>query len=134
MFFIIQDQGSNVYDFRNQLTGDDQLDSLEMTFNGETYLSRKIADELFLSIIQFMNCHTRVPDIYAYNYSFSIDPENYIPTGQVNMSRILNKNLYIWLTDNGGVPRDIRVYSKSYNIMRITNGMCGVLFTDNNFY
>ena len=134
MFFVIQDQTANIYDFTNTFTGKDQLDKLEITFNNEIYLSQHIADELFLSILQFMNCHTRVPEIYIYNYSFSIDPENYLPTGQVNMSRILNKNIYFWLTDNSGTARDIRVYSKNYNILRIQNGMSGVIFTDSNFY
>jgi hypothetical protein len=69
----------------------------------------------------------------VYNYSFAIDPESVLPTGQVNMSRIYNKNLYLTLTGNLQ-DRDVRVYAKSYNILRIQNGLGGVLFMDNNFY
>jgi hypothetical protein len=137
MFFVIQDhlvlQNNDYYNFKNTSTNLDQLDTLRLDFNGETIISDQIADELYLSILQFMNCHTRVPDIYVYNYSFAIDPENYLPTGQVNMSRIYNKNLYLTLTANPN-QRDVRVYAKSYNILRIQNGLAGVLFMDNNFY
>jgi hypothetical protein len=137
LLFVIQDQlalqTNDYFNFKNISTNLDQLDRLRLDFNGETIISDQIADELYLSILQFMNCHTRVPEIYAYNYSFSIDPENYLPTGQVNMSRIYNKNMYLTTTPNPNA-RDIRVYAKSYNILRIQNGLAGVLFMDNNFY
>ena len=136
LFFIIQDshvlQNNDYFNFKNTDTTNDNLDNLELTFNGEILLDSQVADQLYLSILQFMNCHTRVPEMYVYNYSFSIDPENYLPTGQVNMSRILNKILTINTTANTN-QRDIRVYAKSYNILRIQSGISGVLFTDNNF-
>jgi hypothetical protein len=133
MFMVIQDQSvlqnNDWFNFKNTFTNMDQLASLRLDFNGETIISDVIADELYLSILQFMNNHTRVPEIYVYNYSFSIDPENYLPTGQVNMSRIYNKNMYLTTTPNPGA-RNIRIYAKSYNILRIQNGLAGVLFMD----
>jgi hypothetical protein len=51
----------------------------------------------------------------------------------VNMSRIQNKLLTMNLTPYTGI-RDVRVYAKSYNILRIENGLAGVLFIDNNYY
>jgi hypothetical protein len=137
IFIVIQDQtvlqNNDWFNFKNTWTNGDQLASLRLDFNGETIISDVIADELYLSIIQFMNHHTRVPEIYAYNYSFAIDPENYLPTGQVNMSRIYNKNMYLTTTENPGA-RNIRIYAKSYNILRIQNGLAGVIFMDNNHY
>jgi len=137
MFFVVQDhlvlQNNDYFNFRNTNTSLDQLERLEFQFNGETIISETVADSLFLRVLQFLNNHTRKPDMYVYNYSFSIDPENYLPTGQVNMSRIYNKNLYLTLTPNPNA-RDVRVYAKSYNILRIQNGLGGVLFMDNNFY
>ena len=134
LFMFIQDKWvlteNDYFNFKNTVSGQDQLATFRLDFNGETIVSDVIADELYLSILQFMNCHTRVPEMYAYCYSFSIDPENYLPTGQVNMSRILNKNLAVTLTPNTN-PRNIRVYAKSYNILRFQNGMAGVLFMDN---
>jgi hypothetical protein len=137
MFFVIQDrlvlQNNDYFNFTNTSTGTDQLVKLELQFNGETMVSESLASSLFLGYLQYLNNHTRTPDVKVYNYSFATDPENDLPTGQVNMSRIYNKNLYLTLTANQ-VERDVRVYAKSYNILRIQNGLGGVLFMDNNFY
>lgn len=81
-----------------------------------------------------MNRHTRVPQRKIYNYSFALDPENYLPTGQVNMSRIINKLLTVNLNYSTDGEREIRVYAKSYNVLRVNNGIAGMLFIDNNVY
>jgi hypothetical protein len=137
LFIVIQDrsvlQNNDWFNFKNTWINGDQLESLRLDFNGETIISDVIADELYLSILQFMNHHTRVPEIYAYCYSFAIDPENHLPTGQVNMSRIYNKNVYLTTSENPE-ERSIRIYAKSYNILRVQNGLAGVLFVDNNTY
>jgi hypothetical protein len=137
LYFVIQDRlvlkNNDYFNFTNTSTGGDQLDKLELQFNGEPIISDAVANSLFLGYLQYLNNHTRTPDVYVYNYSFAIDPESVLPTGQVNMSRIYNKNLYLTLTGNLQ-DRDVRVYAKSYNILRIQNGLGGVLFMDNNFY
>ena len=150
MFFIIQNTyhtgpkfntWTNWSNFQyNVSPKKSQIDTLELTFNSEVRLSSDVADSLFLNWVQPLNNHTRsgtTPighDIGPiYNYSFALDPENYLPTGQVNMSRIINKNLTVNLTPNtsaGG--RDIRVYAKSYNILRFADGLAGLLFIENN--
>ena len=134
LFMVIQDQDADTFDFRNASAGNtDQLASLRLEFNGEVILSDVIADEVYLSINTFLQCHTRVPEIYAYCYSFAIDPENYLPTGQVNMSRIQNKIGYLTTTPNPKA-RNVRVYAKSYNVLRVKDGIAGVIFMDNNFF
>ena len=140
LYFVIQNQ-SNVqandwFNFTNPENLDNlqnhQLLSVKLDFNGETFLDSEVADTAFMYAIQPMNRHTRVPDRLFYTYSFALDPENYIPTGQVNMSRIQNKLLTLNLSDCTDT-RKIRVYAKSYNVLRIENGLAGVLFIDNNF-
>ena len=119
-----------------------QINSIELTFNSEVRLSSEVADSLFLNWVQPLNNHTRSgstpvnQDIGPiYNYSFALDPENYLPTGQVNMSRIINKNLTVNLTPNTNAKgRDIRVYAKSYNVLRFANGVAGLLFIENNHF
>jgi len=120
-------------DYLNTLSGTQQLVNLELQFNGEDIISPTVADSLYLGKVQFLNNHTRLPTNMAiYNYSFSIDPENYLPTGQVNMSRIANQNFWINFTPNPTI-RNVNIYTKSYNILRVQNGLAGVLFMDNNF-
>ena len=78
--------------------------------------------------------HTRVPtnesNCFIYTYSFALDPENYLPTGSVNMSRIINQLLTLRLTEYSGGTRTIHIYAKSYNVLRIQNGLAGMLFID----
>ena len=70
-------------------------------------------------------------------YSFSLKPEVYYPTGQVNMSRIAHKLLKITIEG----PRDVlnnvkfvesdsdtRIYAVNYNILRINSGLAGLKF------
>ena len=136
LYFVIQDSNvvstNDYYNYFNTSTGGQQLVNLELQFNGEDIISSTVADALYLGKVQFMNNHTRFPNLQIYNYSFAIDPENYLPTGQVNMSRIMNQNIWINLTPNPK-SRNIRVYARSYNILRVQNGLAGVLFIDNNF-
>jgi len=136
MFITIQDSNvlaiNDYFNYLNTSTGLEQLVNLELQFNGEDIISSTIADNLYLGKVQFFNNHTRLPNMAIYNYSFSIDPENYLPTGQVNMSRIMNQNFWINFTPNPNI-RNVNIYTKSYNILRVQNGLAGVLFMDNNF-
>ena len=132
LFIVIQDStvGSNLFNFTN--AGKDQLDSLELSFNGETRISRDIASALFLRVVQPMSYHTKTPSRYFYNYSFALKPEDAFPSGQVNMSRILSKLIDIKTTASTN-EREVRIYAVNYNILRVNSGVAGVLFNDNNF-
>jgi len=134
LFFVIQSsntlQTNDYYNYTNTSNGGNQLVNLELQFNGEDIISPTVADALYLGKVQFLNNHTRMPNLSIYNYSFAIDPENYLPTGQVNMSRIMNQNMWLNLTPDVNA-RDVRVYAKAYNILRVQNGLAGVLFIDN---
>ena len=137
LYIVVQNKSNVAPDqndwFNYSNDGQHQIENVKLDFNNETYLDPEVADSLFMNYIQPMNRHTRVPSIHIYNYSFALDPENYRPTGQVNMSRIQNKLLTLNLTPCAD-ERDVRVYAKSYNILRIENGLAGVLFIDNNYY
>lgn len=139
MFFLIQDSNvlatNDYFNFYNTFTKGDQLVNLNLQLNGEDIISDTVASALYMRQIQFLQNHTRLPNpnMAIYNYSWSIDPENYLPTGQINMSRVQNQNLWLNLTPSPN-QRIVRVYAKSYNILRIQYGLGGNLFMDNNFY
>jgi len=113
--------------------GTDILQNLNLTFNNETRIMPDIATALYLRRAQPLNFHTRSPTRYIYSYSFSLFPENAEPSGQTNMSRIINKILNVTINPQ---PEDVevRVYARSFNILRIFRGLAGVLFIDNNFF
>jgi hypothetical protein len=62
-------------------------------------------------------------------YSFSLKPEVYYPTGQVNMSRIAHKLLKITIDPKyAASDSDTRIYAVNYNILRINSGLAGLKF------
>lgn len=145
LYMVIQDKekvetdvvsGNDYFNYSNDLNTSNplyhQLSSLSLAFNNSEMISGDVADALYLHSVEPMNRHSRVPRRLLYNYSFAIDPENYLPTGQVNMSRI-NNQLMTVTTPTPSSERDVRIYAKSINIMRIQNGLAGILFIDNNF-
>lgn len=139
MFFLIQDSNvvttNDYFNFYNTETGTDQLVNLDFQLNGEDIISDSVASALYMRQVQFFRNHTRLPNpnMAIYNYSWSLDPENYLPTGQVNMSRVNNQNIWMNLTPSTQ-QRNVRIYAKSYNILRFQYGLGGVLFMDNNLY
>jgi len=111
----------------------DILRSINLTFNNETRINSDIANYLYLRRAQPLNFHTRSPTRFIYSYSFSIFPESSEPSGQTNMSRIINKLLNVNINPQG-YNVEVRVYARSFNILRIRNGLAGVIFIDNNFF
>lgn len=69
----------------------------------------------------------------GYVYPFVLDPLSKQPQGHINMSRILKKQLTLYL-NTSQFDRNIRVYARSYNIMVIKDGLCGLMFTNPSYY
>ena len=109
----------------------DNLTKMELLFNGNPRILENVADSFYLRAVQPLQAHTRTPTRYIYNYSFSIDPENYQPTGQVNMSRIANTMFNMYLSEASDYNRTIKIYVKSYNVLRVETGLTGLLFNFN---
>jgi hypothetical protein len=143
LFFVIQND--NVVE-SNVVTGNDwfnfdnaqnlsaplyeQLNNLRLDFNGQTNIPSEVADAVYLRGVQPLLSHTRGPNRRFYVYSFALDPENDLPTGQINMSRITNKLLDINTTANTE-NRTISVYAVNFNVLRVQNGLAGVIFNFN---
>ncbi len=106
-----------------------QLLSINLDFNHETRISSEVADTNLLRYMQPMRHHTRVPTRDVYCYSFALDPESDTPSGQVNFSRVLNKDMTLNLTSTDQ-ERTVRLYARVYNILRIQHGLGGVIFND----
>lgn len=62
-------------------------------------------------------------------YSWSLYPERYYPTGQVNMSRIIHKLLTVEVAPLYVSGKNaVRVYAENYNVLRIEHGLAGLRF------
>ena len=140
LYFVVQ---PGVYTQRNDWFNydnpsnrmSDHIQDIELDFNDNTMISKDVASGLYLRRIQPLQHHVRSPTRVLYNYSFALEPDNPEPTGQVNMSRIINKVLKMNLFEYNqvGDHRDVRVYAKSYNVLRVQDGLAGLLYIDNTF-
>ena len=121
---------NNYFNYKSS-TGLDNLNSFELLFNGEVRIPQDVADGFYLRTVQSLQAHTGFPHRFIYNYSFSIDPENYAPTGQVNFSRIKDILFNMYLNPANAQNRSVRIYVKNYNVLRIESGISGILFNYN---
>lgn len=131
----------------------DNLKQLSLSIDGEEVISKTVGKPQFLRAIQSSIHHNRVPMTRkVYMYSFALKPEDWRPSGHIDFTRIKNQILDITLYSSDaflskvnvpgsinnpptsqGVewttfPRNIRVYAKSYNILRVKDGMAQKLF------
>lgn len=133
----------------------DNLERFSLTLDGHEIISKDITDSKFSGTVNFSNHHVRTPQKRKiYGYSFALNPDNPQPSGHINFSLFKNKQLYIKLftsealignlvlpgpaapntianptwTDWVVFPRNIRVYAKSYNILRVKDGMATKIF------
>lgn len=65
-------------------------------------------------------------------YSFTLYPEKHQPAGSVNLSRINDISLKLTLSPdiNQNNTAKLRVYGVVYNILRISNGISGLVFSN----
>ena len=142
LFFIIQDDstvaristsGNDWFNYTQSSTGNEQLDSLGLTFNGDDRIKQDVANALYLQRVQPLDYHIRTPSRSFYIYSFALRPGDGQPSGQANFSRIQDVLLRMKLDTDVATTKKVRVYALSYNIMRITSGMAGVLFNFNEY-
>lgn len=115
----------------------DQLKYLTLELDGLKIVDENIGNPQFLRTSQFMRYHSNVPKLSrVYMYSFAFDPEAWYPTGQVNFNLIKEQILKfeLWKSEtyvNSNwyyFNRFIRVYAKSYNILRVKGGEAQILF------
>lgn len=112
-------------------SGNDLLQLFGIQFNGVNRLVDK--DAGYLRLVQPYYHHSggllqnkSTEEGGYYTYSFALKPEQYQPTGTSNFSRIDNVVLHHTVSE----PCLLDVYSTNYNILRITNGMAGVAYSN----
>ena len=101
---------------------------VNLKFNNNTVID---ADNLQLSAEQPLRHHTNsINESYEFGvYSFSLKPEVYYPTGQVNMSRVIHKLLEVELDGpNASHNHTLRVYASNYNVLRVSGNIAGLKF------
>ena len=102
--------------------------SASILLNGQPRFSTRNGD--YFNTVQPYQHHANSPAIGINCYSLSISPEHTQPSGTCNMSRIDNINLVLSLDTSIGPNNTatIRAYGLGYNVLRIINGLGGVVF------
>ena len=98
----------------------------QLRFNGNDRF--EMMPENYFRLYQPYRYHSSGTTQYIYNFCFAIDPENMQPSGTCNFSKIDSAVINFVCTPN--IPDGvINVYGTNYNILRIQNGMAGIMFT-----
>jgi hypothetical protein len=113
------------YDTRNEVTKPPFTDII-LRFNGNDRF--ETTTETYFRLYQPYKFHSSGSNNYIYVYSFALEPENMQPSGTCNFSKLDNVVLSLNMTPY--IPDGtVYVYAMNYNILRIQNGMAGVLFS-----
>jgi len=123
LFLILQNSDQTGYDYSNS-----GLQSIGLTFNGQDAVLASTVDSVYLGTIEpfnkYLNFFSRPPGSTTNGRQFFI--YSFGP-GQVNFSRI--RNVVLDLTVSPPRPfQQLRLVALSYNVLRIENGMGGILF------
>jgi hypothetical protein len=118
---------NNWFDFTDKMRN--IMRSAKVLFNGMERLSEKTWE--YFAYAQPFQHHKGCSKDGIHLYSFSIQPEDLAqPTGACNMSKI-NKIQFIlnlFLPSNPYYKYDAYFYVTNYNILRIANGLAGVVY------
>jgi len=104
------------------------MKSAKLLFNGLDRMEEK--DNYYYNIIQPYQHHTFIPKTGIYVYSFSLNPENFQPSGSCNMSQINKVQMYVNAIEpnDSTYKYDLTLYSINYNFLKITSGLGGLAF------
>jgi hypothetical protein len=142
LFWVIQNKnvlsiypygGNEWFNFSTQsykngiVNGTDPMTAGKIVFEGQDLFDKKNA-KYFRTVVPFQRL-TNVPNNFIYAYSFSINPEEYQPSGTCNFSRIDNQQLYLEISDQLIDPI-ITIFGLNYNIINISGGMVGVEYSN----
>jgi hypothetical protein len=102
------------------------IQNVEMKLNGTDRFDKRSAS--YFRLVQPYQYHTAISDKYIYCYSFSLKPEEYQPSGTINFSKIDSSTLHLEMSSSI-LAGQIKIYAINYNILKITGGMTGLMYS-----
>jgi hypothetical protein len=104
----------------------DPIDQIQIRYNGNDRF--EMLPDTFFKLYQPYRHHSCGTKKNIFVYSFAINPEDMQPSGTCNFSKIDNATLNC--TFNANIPDGtLTIFATNYNILRIKNGMAGVMFS-----
>jgi len=111
----------------NLTYNDDPMTQAKIQFNGEDRISAGNRKAQYFNLVQPYYHHTGHPSPGVYVYSFALRPEEYQPSGSVNMSRIDDQKLT--MSFNGSSQDKLIAFGLNYNILVITDGLANLVWS-----
>lgn len=124
LFYGIHEENVNK-SYLNYIEQSENFDMCKIIMNGIDRIPFK--KSTYFRTIQPYESNMRIPFKPIYMYSFSLDPKKHQPTGTCNFSKLDSAKL-VFEGDNNFSNYDIYVYAQNYNILRIMEGMGGLLY------
>jgi hypothetical protein len=124
LFFVVQPTNQVPYDYSNNA-----VLSFGLSFNGQEVFTTDTTDTLYAANIEPFNHYPNFPQREFYMYSFTGNPKSPKPHGQINFSRI--KQILLTLNCGGQAylpSKELRVLAVNYNVLRIADGLGGLMF------
>lgn len=112
------------------ITGENIIKEQTILIKGNPRLSFR--DSFYFNHIQPYYYHTRNPCKQINSFSFCFHPELHQPSGSINFSKFddISLKLSIDSTIDFNNTAIIRIYALTNNILRVTNGISGVVFAN----
>lgn len=115
------------YTLYNTTTTEEEepFSSIELQFNGLERIKERSAG--FFRLVHPFRYHVNTVSDFFYFFSFCDKPDDFQPSGYVNMSLIDNAQIQFNMSDNIKAG-EIYLYAINYNHLKIKNGMAGLLY------
>lgn len=143
LFFLVHPDSNLPYNYTTPGGGTDAV-TFGMTFNGEDAFLTSTTNTLYVGAIEpftkHVNFYSQPTQITAqqpnafgrqfYMYSFATNPFGTLSSGQINFSRIRQTLLEMNISnsDLNYPSKTFRVIALSQNVLRIENGIAGIMF------
>ena len=126
--------GNQILNYYLPIVLDKSIDTFSagvLQLNGIDRFEKRSAN--YFRLVQNFQYHTRYSFKMIYTYSFSLTPDKNQPSGSCNMSKFTNINLFLEYDNTVNHSNNdmiLKVYCVNYNILRISNGMGGLAFSN----
>ena len=122
------EQCNNWFDYSG-IDGRDPVVKASLYLNNQPRFQNKPGP--YLRMVQNYQFHSNIPDAFIYVYSFALHPEELVPSGTCNFSRIDHVDLVLQLQE--GLAREtvsVMVFARNFNILRFREGLAGVAYSN----
>ena len=121
IIYNIDSTGDKFTDFTDdaQPNPNNMMVDMQLIFNTKNVFSSGARDANYFNYVQAYQHHKGYPDLGINCYSFALNPEEYQPSGFINMGRISIATMAITPIINNGL---IHIFGLCYNVLKIEFG------------